>query len=114
MPVQRTVSPIDGRLVAERELADAAAVARALERAGAAFPRWRATPVAERCALLSRAVDTLVTRRDAIARAPPPVPRPDAIARETPLQIAPPIAHSPGELRALEERARHMLELAPE
>ena len=58
MPVQRTVSPIDGRLVAERELADAAAVARALERAGAAFPRWRATPVAERCALLSRAVDT--------------------------------------------------------
>ena len=68
MPVQRTVSPIDGRLVAERELADAAAVASALERAGAAFPRWRATPVAERCALLSRAVDALVARRDAIAR----------------------------------------------
>ena len=68
MPVQRTVSPIDGRLVAERELADAAAVASALERAGAAFPRWRATPVVERCALLSRAIDALVARRDAIAR----------------------------------------------
>src|SRR4051794_17178330 len=101
MPVQRTVSPIDGRLVAERELADAAAVASALERAGAAFPRWRATPVAERCALLSRAVDALVARRD-------------AIAREITLQIGRPIAHSPGELRGLEERARHMLELAPE
>ena len=99
MPVQRTVSPIDGRLVAERELADAAAVARALERAGAAFPRWRATPVAERCALLSRAVDALVARRD-------------AIAREITLQIGRPIAHSPGELRGFEERARHMLELA--
>ena len=101
MPVQRTVSPIDGRLVAERELADAAAVARALERAGAAFPRWRATPVAERCALLSRAVDALVARRD-------------AIAREITLQIGRPIAHSPGELRGFAERARHMLELAPE
>ncbi len=101
MPVQRTVSPIDGRLVAERELADDAAIANAVERAGAAFPSWRATPVAERCALLSRAVDTLVTRRD-------------AIAREITLQIGRPIAHSPGELRGLEERARHMLELAPE
>ena len=101
MPVQRTVSPIDGRLVAERELADAAAVASALERAGAAFPRWRATPVVERCALLSRAIDALVGRRD-------------AIAREITLQIGRPIAHSPGELRGLEERARHMLELAPE
>ena len=101
MPVQRTVSPIDGRLVAERELADDAAVASALERASAAFPRWRATPVAERCALLSRAVDALVARRD-------------AIAREITLQIGRPIAHSPGEVRGLEERARHMLEAAPE
>ena len=88
MPVQRTVSPIDGRLVAERELADAAAVARALERAGAAFPRWRATPVAERCALLSRAVDALVARRD-------------VIAREITWQMGRPIAHSPGEIRGL-------------
>ena len=101
MPVQRTVSPIDGRLVAERELADAAAVASALERAGAAFPRWRATPVAERCALLSRAVDALVARRD-------------AIAPEITWQMGRPIAQSPGEIRGLEERARYMLELRAE
>jgi acyl-CoA reductase-like NAD-dependent aldehyde dehydrogenase len=38
----------------------------------------------------------------------------DEIAREITLQIGRPIAHSPGEVRGLEERARHMLAVAPE
>lgn len=101
MPVQRTISPIDGRVVAERELADDTAVAAALERSRTAFPGWRATPATERCALLSRAVDALVAEGD-------------AIAREITLQVGRPIAHSPGEVRGLDERARHMLAIAPE
>src|SRR4051794_37577712 len=62
MPVQRTVSPIDGRLVAERELADAAAVARALGPGGR--PRRPRGPPAGRGG-----------RAPFPAGAPPPPPR---------------------------------------
>ena len=101
MTLQRTISPVDGRVVAERALADGAAVASVLERSRAAFPGWRSVAARERCALLSRAVDALVAERD-------------EIAREITLQVGRPIAHSPGEVRGLEERARHMLAVAPE
>jgi acyl-CoA reductase-like NAD-dependent aldehyde dehydrogenase len=100
MTIQRTISPIDGSVVAERELADETAVARALDRSRAAFPGWRATPVAERCALLEKAVDAFVARRD-------------EFAREITLQMGRPIAQSPGEVRGFEERARYMLAAAP-
>jgi acyl-CoA reductase-like NAD-dependent aldehyde dehydrogenase len=53
----------------------------------------------ERCALVTAAVDAFV------ARGP-------AIAEEITRQIGRPIAHSPGEVRGFEERARHMLEIA--
>lgn len=101
MSVLRTVSPIDGRIVVERSLADQAAVEAAVHRARRAFPGWRARPVEERVALLHRAIDHMVDRRE-------------AIAREITLQMGRPIAHSPGEVRGLEERARCMLTLAPE
>jgi acyl-CoA reductase-like NAD-dependent aldehyde dehydrogenase len=100
MTIQRTISPIDGSVVVERELADGAAVACALDRAEAAFPGWRAMPVAERCALLEKAVTTFVARRD-------------EIAREITAQMGRPIAQSPGEVRGFEERARYMLAAAP-
>jgi acyl-CoA reductase-like NAD-dependent aldehyde dehydrogenase len=101
MTIQRTISPVDGSVVVERELADGTAVARALERAEAAFPGWRATPVAERCALLEKAVNAFVGRRD-------------EIAREITAQMGRPIAQSPGEVRGFEERARYMLAAAPQ
>lgn len=101
MRLQRTVSPINGSVVVERELADDSAVARALERARAASLAWRATSVEERCALLARAVDAIEAKGD-------------EIAREITLQMGRPVAHSPGEVRGLEERARHMLAVAPE
>jgi acyl-CoA reductase-like NAD-dependent aldehyde dehydrogenase len=46
-PVQRTVSPIDGSVVAEREIAGVAAIERVLGRAVAAQRAWRATPLAD-------------------------------------------------------------------
>ena len=100
MTIQHTISPVDGSVVVERELADEAAVARALDRAEVAFPGWRAMPVAERCTLLEKAVSTFVARRD-------------EIAREITLQMGRPIAQSPGEMRGFEERARYMMAAAP-
>jgi acyl-CoA reductase-like NAD-dependent aldehyde dehydrogenase len=99
--VQRTISPIDGSVVAERTCATDAEIARALARARAAQARWRGTPLAQRAAYCARFVDAFVAQRD-------------AIAHEITLQIGRPIAHSPGELRGFEERARAMIALAPD
>ncbi|MFZ1428290.1 MAG: aldehyde dehydrogenase family protein [Geminicoccaceae bacterium] len=100
MTLLRTVSPVDGRILVERELAGEAAIAAALERAGQAFHSWRATPVAERAALIGRAVDALVARGE-------------ELAAEITWQMGRPIGQSPGEIRGLEERARYMLAAAP-
>jgi acyl-CoA reductase-like NAD-dependent aldehyde dehydrogenase len=97
----RTLSPIDGRVVAERPLADAAQAEAMLARARAAQAGWRRLPLPERAALCTRMVDAFVARRD-------------AIAREITLQMGRPIAHSPGELRGFEERARAMIGIAEE
>jgi acyl-CoA reductase-like NAD-dependent aldehyde dehydrogenase len=100
MPIQRTLSPIDGRTVAERPLADAATIGAALATAGRARAGWEAMSVGDRAALLDRAVDRFVAAGD-------------ETARELTLQMGRPIAHSPSEISGFEERARHMLELAP-
>ena len=97
----RTVSPVDGRVVAERPLAANGGIARALDRARAAQRGWRATPVAERQAILSRAVDAFV------AETP-------AIAEELTWQMGRPVAQAPGEVRGFEERARAMIAIAPD
>jgi acyl-CoA reductase-like NAD-dependent aldehyde dehydrogenase len=97
----RTISPIDGSVVAERDYASDAEIASVLAAARAAQARWREVPLAERAAYCARFVDAFVAQRD-------------AIAREITLQIGRPIAHSPGELRGFEERARAMIAIAPE
>lgn len=99
--IQRTISPIDGSIVCERELASAAQIETALERATRAFAHWRRVPLAQRIELLSRAVDLFVARKE-------------EIAREITLQMGRPIRHSPGEVNGFEERARRMLALAPD
>ncbi len=98
--IQRTVSPVDGRVYVERELADRARIERALEAAERAQPAWRARPVEERIALLNRAVDLFVADKE-------------RIAEEITWQMGRPIRHSPGEVAGFEERARYMLEIAP-
>ena len=97
----RTISPIDGSVVAERAYASDAEISHVLAGARAAQARWREVPLAERAAYCARFVDAFVAQRD-------------GIAREITLQIGRPIAHSPGELRGFEERARAMIALAPE
>jgi len=95
------VSPIDGRIVVERDYATPSEIARALERARAAFAKWRSVPVEERAAICSCFADAFVAHKD-------------EIAREITLQMGRPIASSPGEVGGVEERTRHMLAIAPE
>ncbi len=97
----KTITPIDGSVYVERPLADEAEIDAALDKARKAQPAWKATPVAERAALLTRAVDAFVARKQ-------------EIATELTWQMGRPIAHSPFEVNGLEERARYMISVAPE
>jgi len=98
--ILQCVSPIDGSIFVERPLADAQTVAQALEDARTAQAAWAAIGVMERQALLSAAVDAFLADGD-------------AIAEEVTRQMGRPISQSPGEIRGFEERARHMLDIAP-
>ncbi|WP_457632687.1 aldehyde dehydrogenase family protein [Oceanithermus desulfurans] len=101
MPKFKTISPVDGSVYVEREVASEAAIEAALERAARARAGWRALPLEERQALVQRAVDYLVQRAD-------------LLAEELTWQMGRPIAHTPFEItRGFKERADYMLEVAP-
>ena len=81
-PVQRTISPVDGSVVAERELATPARIDGVLDRATAAQRAWRTTPLADRVAVVQRLVPWMVDRAD-------------AIGAELSWQMGRPVAHAP-------------------
>lgn len=95
------ISPVDGRVFAERPLASAAGIAAALESAQQTQAAWRKVPLAARASLCSAAVDAMLTMREEI------VP-------ELAWQMGRPVRYGAGELRGFEERARHMIAIAPE
>jgi acyl-CoA reductase-like NAD-dependent aldehyde dehydrogenase len=97
----KTVSPVDGRVYVERPLATPAAIDRAVGIAFAAKRTWASLPLAARCVILEKAVDAFVAKSE-------------EIAEEITWQMGRPISHSPGEVRGFSERARHMLDAAPE
>jgi len=97
--LQQTISPVDGRIYIERPLADPAAINRTLDAAVAAQQGWAQVPLAQRVAVLTKAVDAFVASAG-------------DIATEITWQMGRPIRHSPGEVRGFEERARHMLSIA--
>uniref|UniRef100_UPI00257B5506 aldehyde dehydrogenase family protein n=1 Tax=Oceanithermus sp. TaxID=2268145 RepID=UPI00257B5506 len=101
MPKFKTISPVDGSVYVEREVATDAEIEAALERAARARAGWRALPLEERQALVQRAVDYLVQRSD-------------LLAEELTWQMGRPIAHSPFEItRGFKERADYMIGIAP-
>ena len=95
----RCISPVDGRIVAERPAASHAAVSAALAAARKAQAAWRRVPIEERAALCTKAVDAMLGMRDAI------VP-------ELAWQMGRPVRYGAGELRGFEERARYMIAIA--
>jgi len=102
MPTQKTISPVDGRVLAERELATEAQIEATLQAAVAAQKEWRATPLRERIALCRSAVEAMEAKAD-------------AIGEELSWQMGRPIRYAAMEIRrGFCERARHMLEIAPQ
>jgi acyl-CoA reductase-like NAD-dependent aldehyde dehydrogenase len=97
----KTISPVDGRIYVERPLQSPADIDRALDSARRAQVAWGMTPLTERCTLLAKAVDAFVAKSE-------------AIAAEITWQMGRPIRYTPGEVKGFEERARYMLQVAPE
>ncbi len=98
--VHTIYSPIDGSVVAERELANDSLVDTVLQRAHDARAQWRATPLDTRIALCEAMVSWLESHVD-------------DIAVEITQQMGRPIRYTPNEiLRGAQERARHMMSIA--
>lgn len=95
------VSPVDGLVYVERRNASESEVAAALDAAATAQEEWKRRPLSERAALCTAAVDAMLSMRDQI------VP-------ELAWQMGRPVRYGAGELRGFEERARHMIAIAPE
>lgn len=95
------ISPVDGRVYAEREVADAAQVEQALTAAANAQAPWQRRSLSERAAFCSAAVDAMLSMQADI------VP-------ELAWQMGRPVRYGAGELRGFAERARHMIAIAPQ
>ena len=101
MKIQRTITPVDGTVYCERQLASEAELEAVLQRAAAAQRAWRGTDLAARAAICRRFCDAFEARRD-------------AIALELTWQMGRPISYAPSEVRGTLERARYMIDIAPE
>jgi acyl-CoA reductase-like NAD-dependent aldehyde dehydrogenase len=96
----QTISPVDGSVYAEYDLASAADIDAALDRAVRGQRRWRTVPIGERAAACRRAVELMVARAD-------------RLGTELTWQMGRPVAQSPFEIRrGFEERARYMIDIA--
>lgn len=96
----KLISPVDGRVYAERHYASDQTVAAALDAAGHAQRAWKRVPLADRAAYCHAAVDAMLAMRE-------------EIAPELAWQMGRPVRYGGGELRGFEERARHMIDIAP-
>ncbi|MGA1369152.1 MAG: aldehyde dehydrogenase family protein, partial [Blastocatellia bacterium] len=97
---QQTISPVDGRLYVERQLATSSEIEQALTTAVRAQAEWRRVPLAERVAVSLRLAEWLVERAD-------------RFGEELTWQMGRPISASPSELRrGFQERVRYMAGIA--
>jgi acyl-CoA reductase-like NAD-dependent aldehyde dehydrogenase len=99
--LQKTISPVDGRVYVERELATHAQINDILRTARHAQAAWRNVPLEERAAILSKFCDEFESRRD-------------KLAAELTWQMGRPARYAPSEIRGTLERARHMIAIAPQ
>ncbi len=99
--MQRTISPVDGRVYVERPLATAAELDRALSAAVTAQRAWRDTSLGQRAERVGAFLDAVVAEKE-------------TLADELTWQMGRPRAQTPGELRGFEERGRTMIRLGLE
>ena len=97
----RTLSPIDGSVYVERSYSDQAQIRAALKLSEQAQKVWKKTPLAERQAICSKAVDAFISKKD-------------DIGEELSWMMGRPIRYAAGEVDGFEERARYMIEIAEE
>ena len=99
--IQKTISPVDGRVYVERPLATSGEINETLRTARHAFAEWRNTSLADRAAILTRFCDEFEKRGA-------------QIAEELTWQMGRPARYAPNEVRGTLERARHMIAIAPQ
>jgi acyl-CoA reductase-like NAD-dependent aldehyde dehydrogenase len=98
---QQTISPVDGSVYVKRLLAVESDIDKALDKAVRAQRVWRAISVAERAVCCRRFCDEFESRRD-------------DIALELTWQMGRPLRYSPNEVNGTLERARYMIDIAPQ
>src|SRR5688572_26857717 len=99
--IQKTVSPVDGRVFAERVLATPDIIHETLRVARHAQVAWKNVPLHERASILSRFCDEFEKRGT-------------RIAEELTWQMGRPARYAPNEVRGMLDRARHMIAIAPQ
>lgn len=99
--VMKLISPVDGSVYAEREVASEAEIARTFSLARDAQKAWAALPLDERIAYCLKALDAMLAMRQ-------------DIAVELTWQMGRPIRYTPYELNGVEVRTRHMAKIAAE
>jgi len=100
MKRQKTITPVDGSVYVERDLASNSAIERALFMAEKAQKAWKQVPVGERAALCRSMAEWCVSRAN-------------ELATELSWQMGRPVAQTPGELhRGFRERALYMCSIA--
>lgn len=98
--IQKTISPVDGAIYVERELASSGQIEATLAKASAAQHVWKQGSLAERAAICRRMVAVMVERAD-------------GLATELTWQMGRPRAASSFEIRrGFQERAHYMIGIA--
>jgi len=98
----QTISPIDGSVCAEFELAADQLIESALQRAVDAQRHWKRVPMEERAAICRRMVSLMVERAE-------------TLGTELTWEIGRPVTQTPFEIRrGFQERANYMIDIAPE
>ena len=98
--LQKTISPVDGRVYVERVLATPEDINEILRSARHAHVAWRNVPLEERAKVLTAFCEEFEKRGE-------------KIAEELTWQMGRPLRYAPSEVRGTLERARHMIAIAP-
>lgn len=100
--IQQTISPVDGSVYLERELATPEQIEQMLDKAVNAQAEWRNTSISERAQICEGMVQYMLDNVD-------------EIAEELTWQMGRPIRYTPFEIKGgLQERSRHMIAIAEE
>jgi acyl-CoA reductase-like NAD-dependent aldehyde dehydrogenase len=98
--IQKTISPVDGSIYAERELATEQAIGAALDRTAVAQAGWKQVPVPERAAICRRMAHWCVANAD-------------SLGEELAWQMGRPVSQAAGEIRrGFIERVEYMSGIA--